>query len=80
MGIYGEGVRHAGDPPILTEDLPLEPSDIYGLSKRLCEEMATFYERRHGVRTIAFRLGMLVPESFVGYGFRLLKGGVTTGT
>jgi UDP-glucose 4-epimerase len=38
--------------------------------------MAAFYERRHGVRTIAFRLGMFVPESFVRYGFRLLKGGV----
>jgi UDP-glucose 4-epimerase len=38
--------------------------------------MAAFYDRRHGIRTIAYRLGMFVPESFVGYGFRLLKGGV----
>ena len=28
------------------------------------------------MRTIAYRLGMFGPESFVGYGFRLLKGGV----
>jgi len=76
MGVYGDGVRKAGNPPVVTEDLPLEPSDVYGLSKSLCEEMAAFYERRHGVRTIAYRLGMFVPESFVGYGFRLLKGGV----
>ncbi len=76
MGVYGEGVREAGDPPVVTEDLPLEPSDVYGLSKKLCEEMAAFYYRRHGIRTIAYRLGMFVPESFVGYGFRLLKGGV----
>jgi UDP-glucose 4-epimerase len=76
MGVYGENVSGAGDPPLITEDLPLEPSDIYGFSKRLCEEMAAFYERRHGIRTIAYRLGMFVPESFVGYGFRLLKGGV----
>jgi nucleoside-diphosphate-sugar epimerase len=76
MGVYGENVRGAGDPPVITEDLPLEPSDVYGLSKKLCEEMAAFYERRHGIRTIAYRLGMFVPESFVGYGFRLLKGGV----
>src|SRR5919199_4701619 len=67
MGVYGENVRGAGDPPVITEDLPLEPSDVYGLSKKLCEEMAAFYERRHGIRTIAYRLGMLVPESFVGY-------------
>jgi UDP-glucose 4-epimerase len=76
MGVYGERVRKSGDPPVITEDLPLKPSDVYGLSKRLCEEMAAFYDRRHGIRTIAYRLGMFVPESFVGYGFRLLKGGV----
>ena len=76
MGIYGEGVREAGDPPVISEDLSLKPSDVYGLSKKLCEEMAAFYDRRHGIRTIAYRLGMFVPESFVAYGFRLLKGGV----
>ena len=76
MGVYGEEVLRAGDPPVITEDLPLKPSVVYGLSKKLCEEMAAFYERRHGLRTIAYRLGMFVPESFVGYGFRLLKGGV----
>jgi UDP-glucose 4-epimerase len=76
MGVYGEGVRESGDPPVITENLSLEPSDYYGLSKRACEEMAAFYYRRHGIRTIAYRLGMFVPESFVGHGFRLLKGGV----
>jgi nucleoside-diphosphate-sugar epimerase len=45
-------------------------------SKEDGEEIAAFYYRRHGIRTIAYRLGMFVPESFVGYGFRLLKGGV----
>jgi UDP-glucose 4-epimerase len=76
MGVYGEGARQAGDPPVIKEDLSLKPSDYYGLSKSLCEEIAAFYYRRHGIRTIAYRLGMFVPESFVGYGFRLLKGGV----
>jgi UDP-glucose 4-epimerase len=76
MGVYGEGSREAGDPPVITEELPREPKDYYGFSKRVCEEIAAFYARRHGIRTIAYRLGMFVPESFVGYGFRLLKGGV----
>ena len=75
MGVYGEGAREAGDPPLITEDLSLEPSDYYGLTKRLCEELAAYY-RRDGIRTIAYHLGMFVPESFLGYGFRLLKGGV----
>ena len=76
MGVYGQAVQEAGDPPVITEDLPLKPSDVYGFSKKVCEEMAAFSYRRHGIRTIAYRLGMFVPESFVGYGFRLLKGGV----
>jgi|SRR5215213_3403114 UDP-glucose 4-epimerase len=66
MGVYGEGAREAGDPPVITEDLSLEPSDYYGFSKRVCEEIAAYYYRRHGIRTIAYRLGMFVPESFVG--------------
>ena len=76
MGIYGGDVRGAGDPPVITEELPLDPADVYGFSKKLCEEIAAFHARRHGVRTIAYRLGMFVPETFVRYGFRLLKGGV----
>ena len=77
MGVYGEGARSSGGaPPVITEGLPLEPLDIYGFSKKLCEEIARFYARHHGIRTIAYRLGMFVPESFVRYGFRLLKGGV----
>ncbi|MDQ3863648.1 MAG: NAD(P)-dependent oxidoreductase [Actinomycetota bacterium] len=76
MGVYGDSVREAGDPPVITEDLPLRPKDYYGFSKRVCEEVAAYYHRRHGIHTIAYRLGMFVPENFVGYGFRLLKGGV----
>jgi UDP-glucose 4-epimerase len=80
MGVYGEDALGTGDPPVITEDLPLQPSDFYGFSKRVCEEIAAFYYQRHGIRTVAYRLGMFVPESFVGYGFLLLKGGVDTGT
>jgi UDP-glucose 4-epimerase len=77
MGVYGESVVPQADGvAVVTEALPLKPTDIYGLSKKLCEELAEFYSRRHGVQTIAYRLGMFVPEDFVRYGFRLLKGGV----
>lgn len=77
MGVYGESVVPQEDGvAVVTEALPLQPTDIYGLSKKLCEELAEFYSRRHGVQTIAYRLGMFVPEDFVRYGFRLLKGGV----
>lgn len=77
MGVYGESIVPQEDGvAVVTEALPLKPADIYGLSKKLCEDLAEFYSRRHSVQTIAYRLGMFVPEDFVRYGFRLLKGGV----
>jgi UDP-glucose 4-epimerase len=77
MGVYGESVKGQDESfAVVTEDLPSLPGDVYGLSKKLCENIGEFYSRRHGIQTIAYRLGMFVPENFVRYGFRLLKGGV----
>ncbi|QYR19408.1 NAD(P)-dependent oxidoreductase [Paenibacillus sp. sptzw28] len=77
MGVYGESIKASKDSfAIVTEDLPLLPTDFYGYSKKLCEEAADFYSRNHGIKTIAYRLGMFVPENFLYYGFRLLKGGI----
>ncbi|BCM94409.1 uronate dehydrogenase [Abditibacteriota bacterium] len=78
MGVYGHS---AASPPDawgwVSEELPLLPSDVYGMSKVLCEEMARYYGRSHGISTVALRLGMFVPESSgERYGFRLLFGGV----
>src|SRR5215207_6484314 len=60
----------------ITEDLSLLPGDFYGQSKTLCEDLAGFYSPNHGIENIAYCLGMFVPEKFIRYGFRLLKGGV----
>ncbi|AFZ69645.1 NAD-dependent epimerase/dehydratase family protein [Deinococcus peraridilitoris] len=77
MGVYGESVSVSEDGfAVVTEDLPTRPKDFYGLTKVLCEESAKFYHRQHGIQTISYRLGMFVPEGFLRYGFRLLKGGV----
>ena len=77
MGVYGDSIPPSENAyAAVTEDLPLLPRDIYGLSKRLGENMAEYYFRTQGVKTISLRLGMFVPEDFVRYGFRLLKGGV----
>ena len=77
MGVYGESAKETEDTfTVVTEDLPLLPRDIYGESKKLCEDLAEFYSRSHKIQTIAYRLGMFVPETFIRYGFRLLKGGV----
>lgn len=60
----------------MTEDSPVLPRDVYGMSKWLCEDMARYYARRWAITTVALRLGMFVPETFERYGFRLLFGGV----
>ena len=77
MGVYGESVRTPKNGvAVVTEELATLPRDVYGLTKTLSEEVASFYARTHGIRTIAYRLGMFVPEDFLRYGFRLLRGGV----
>jgi nucleoside-diphosphate-sugar epimerase len=77
MGVYGESVKASENGfAIVTENLPLLPRDFYGQSKKTCEDLAAFYSRNDGIQTIAYRLGMFVPENFIRYGFRLLKGGV----
>lgn len=78
MGVYGASARAPEDAwNHVTEALPLLPGDVYGLSKKLCEELGATYGRRWGVTTVALRLGMFVPEgSLERYGFRLLFGGV----
>jgi UDP-glucose 4-epimerase len=77
MGVYGESAKLPDDAwAVVTEELPCLPTDIYGMSKWLCENLGRYYSRRWGITTVALRLGMFVPETFERYGFRLLFGGV----
>jgi UDP-glucose 4-epimerase len=77
MGVYGDGTSSREHTyTAITEQSPLLPRNIYGLSKKLGEELAGYYYRKHKVRTVSMRLGMFVPQDFILYGFRLLKGGV----
>jgi nucleoside-diphosphate-sugar epimerase len=78
MGVYGSSSRPDPDGPAVRvhEALPLRPGDIYGESKVMAERLAAFYEKSRGVRAIALRYGMFVPEPFGHYGVRMLYGGV----
>lgn len=78
MGVYGESERPATDDAVvaLHEEQPLRPGDIYGYSKLAGEELSQLYVRRHGIRSVALRYGMFVPEPFFHAGIRLLYGGV----
>jgi UDP-glucose 4-epimerase len=76
MVVYGD--IGAGDEPwlVVTEQSPLRPTNLYGLTKVLSEDVARYYATAGAISTVALRLGMFVPETFERYGFRLLFGGV----
>jgi nucleoside-diphosphate-sugar epimerase len=77
MAVYGRSME---PPPgawaVVTEDSPVRPADVYGLSKHLCEELARYHAAAGQAATVSLRFGMYVPETFERYGFRLLFGGV----
>lgn len=77
MGVYGRSRESAeGRAVHVHEDSPRLPTDVYGLSKGLGEELAACYARTGRVRSVALRFGMFVPEPFARYGVRLLYGGI----
>jgi UDP-glucose 4-epimerase len=46
-------------PPLdtpLTEETPLEPQDIYGLTKLHCEQAIQYYQKRYGIEATIVRL------------------------
>ncbi len=76
MVVYGD--IGGGDEPweAVTEQSPLRPANLYGLTKVLSEDIARYHATAGVISTVALRLGMFVPETFERYGFRLLFGGV----
>jgi UDP-glucose 4-epimerase len=77
MAVYGQSAEPPGDAwAVVSDNSPTLPTDVYGMSKWLCEQLGRYYARHWGIGTVALRLGMFVPETFERYGFRLLFGGV----
>ncbi|MBA2757355.1 MAG: NAD(P)-dependent oxidoreductase [Chloroflexi bacterium] len=78
MGVYGDSRRPADGGPAqwIGEDLPRRPSEIYGVSKVISEELSQAYARMAGIAGAALRYGMFVPEPFHHAGIRFLYGGV----
>jgi UDP-glucose 4-epimerase len=76
MVVYGD-IGAADEPwQAVTEESPLRPANLYGLTKVLSEDIARYSATSGAISTVALRLGMFVPETFERYGFRLLFGGV----
>jgi len=45
----------------IDEDLPREPQELYGLTKKLGEQMCKYYSSRWGISTICLRSGGILP-------------------
>lgn len=76
MVVYGD-VGSGEDPwEVVDEQSPLRPTNLYGLTKVVSEDIARYHAMAGAISTVALRLGMFVPETFERYGFRLLFGGV----
>jgi nucleoside-diphosphate-sugar epimerase len=77
MAVYGRSAEATDDAwATVYDSSPVEPLDVYGVSKHVCETLAADAARCWSITTVALRLGMFVPETFERYGFRLLFGGV----
>jgi len=78
MGVYGDSGRPDEEEPAIRveEGMPLRPGDIYGQSKVIAERLVAFFGRAHGIRAVALRYGMFVPEPFDHSAVRMLYGGV----
>jgi nucleoside-diphosphate-sugar epimerase len=64
MVVYGD--VGGGDEPweVVTEQSPLRPTNLYGLTKVLSEDIARYCATAGAISTVAAALGMFVPETF----------------
>ncbi len=79
MGVYGASRAPGTDGRAVRihEALPLQPVNVYELSKVVAETVAASYDRHDPrIRGVALRFGMFVPEPFLHAGIRFLYGGV----
>ncbi|MET7763818.1 NAD(P)-dependent oxidoreductase [Streptomyces sp. NPDC005393] len=54
--------RPVGDDPLIPIDVPRCPDTFYGLSKSFGEDLGSYYWDKHGIETVAIRIGSCFPE------------------
>ncbi|WP_262702680.1 MULTISPECIES: NAD-dependent epimerase/dehydratase family protein [Streptomyces] len=60
--VVGFTPRPVGDDPLIPLDAPRRPDTYYGVSKAFGEDLAAFYWDKHGIETVAIRIGSCFPE------------------
>ena len=71
--VYGEGMRGRR---VMDETVPCVPSNIFGLTKSLSEEMCRFYSRKHHFNIAILRYGSFEPTDWKTAGMARLDHGI----
>jgi UDP-glucose 4-epimerase len=61
--IYGEAMVHPDQAVWVDEDLPLQPRDIYDLTKQTAEGLCRDFFAKEGVETTVLRIARFLPET-----------------
>lgn len=71
--VYGSGLRGLRT---MTEDIPCVPTNIFGLTKHIGEEMCAYYSRVHGFHSAILRYGNFQPADWKAAGMGRLNNGL----
>ena len=71
--VYGDGMRGRR---VMDENVPCVPNNIFGLTKKMCEEMCDFYARKHQFNIAMLRYGSFEPIGWKAEGMARLDHGI----
>jgi len=75
--VYGAKLKPSGEACAwIDEETPLEPHNLYGLTKVMGEGMLRYFTRTSNLTGIALRIGCFTPCERVTWGLRFLLNGV----
>jgi len=62
--IYGNSLVDDNKAVWVNEELPVQPRDIYDITKQSCEELCREFFEKEKIQTTVFRVGRFLPEPF----------------
>jgi nucleoside-diphosphate-sugar epimerase len=60
--IYGNSLVDANKAVWVNEELPIQPRDIYDITKQTCEELCREFFEKEKIQATVFRVGRFLPE------------------
>jgi len=60
--IYGKSLVNENQAVWVDEDLPIQPRDIYDITKQSCEELCREFFEKEKIQATVYRVGRFLPE------------------